>query len=112
MSSHGSIVAAMVMLTGAYLTATTLHAKPYRKASVNNGVATIGVTVFLAGCAAEVTTIYPHSQGASMCQSLFGVITALVGAWTLTTLTPLASMICKISMWPTEQMRAQQEVRP
>jgi hypothetical protein len=80
MSSHGSVVAAMVMLTGAYLTATTLHEEPYRKTSVNNGVATIGVTVFFAGCAAEVTTIYPYSQGASVCQSLFGVITALVGA--------------------------------
>ena len=105
MSSHGSIVAAMVMLTGAYLTAATLHATPYRKASVNDGVATIGVTVFLAGCAAEVTAIDPHSQGASVCRSLFGAITALVGAWTLTTLTPLASMLCKISMWLTEQMR-------
>ena len=49
MSSHGSAVAAMAMLTGAYLTAATLHAKPYRKASASSAVATVGVTVFLAG---------------------------------------------------------------
>ena len=102
LSSYPELIAASVIVTGAYLTAEPIYAsgsarwsKPYRDKTTNQGVVALGILVLFAGVTSELLVWYPGSQAASIAQSLFGVIALLVVTATLLALTPIGELFAR-----------------
>lgn len=93
LSNRPALVAAIVIITGAYLTHNLVVSALYDARSTNKGAAALNLLIFLTGCTAEAIALEIGSEVAGALQQAFGAAVALTVAGTLFALTPIGSRL-------------------
>ena len=90
LSARPVLIAAVVIVTGAYITVDAIRSTPYQARSTNFGVAALAFLVFLAGVTAEAIALEIGTEITLALQNVFGVAAMLSRS---VALTPLGSQI-------------------